>query len=348
MNVNVIFNMAAILGLAVAGFGVFWIVQMVSRNDSVRGGVLLTVIGVVAALVFFIMGAGVVEIQANEVGVVFNALSGELSDEPLGSGLHIIIPGIQEVTIYSIAQQEYTMSGKEGEGAVSGNDAVEALTSDGQSISLEVTILFRINPEDAEIVHREWQNRYASGLIRPAVRSVTREVIGQFEVQEIYSDKRGELGPEIEAQVQEKLDSQGLQVTDVLVRNIEFSPEYVNSIERKQIAQQEALEAEFRVKEKQQEAEQLKAVAEGDKQAAITRAQGEAEALRLVNEQLSANPALIQWLYIQNLSDNVQLILLPSNSPFLFDLETLIEQANTSLVTPSTTTEDTDTTEDSN
>jgi regulator of protease activity HflC (stomatin/prohibitin superfamily) len=345
--IEVVLNVFAILGLAIAGFGVFVIVQAMSRNDPARGGVLLTVIGVVIAFVFFVMGAGVIEIQPTEVGVVFNVLSGELSDEPLGSGLHIIIPGVQEVTIYSIAQQEYTMSGKEAEGAVKGNDAVEALTSDGQSIRLDVTILFRINPADAEIVHMNWQNRYEQGLIRPSVRAVTREVIGQFEVQEIYNQKRSELGPEIETQVQEKVAPQGLQVTDVLVRNIEFSQEYVNSIEQKQVAQQQALEAEFRVKEKQQEAEQLKAVAEGDKQAAITRAQGEAEALRLVNEQLSANPALIQWLYIQNLSDNVQLILLPSNSPFLFNIQDLVEQTGMQIGTPPVTESEADSETDS-
>ncbi len=336
--IGVVLNMAAILGLAIAGFGIFVIVQAVSRNNSARGGVLLTATGLVIAVVFFIMSAGVVEIQPTEVGVVFNVLSGKLSDEPLGSGLHIIIPGVQEVTIYSIAQQEYTMSGNEGESEEKGNNSVEALTKDGQSISLEVTILFRINPTDADIVHREWQNRYAQALIRPTVRSVTREVIGQFEVQEIYSDKRGELGPEIEAQVQEKIGRQGLQVTDVLVRNIEFSEEYVNSIEQKQVAQQEALEAEFRVKEKQQEAEQLKAVAEGDKQAAITRAQGEAEALRLINEQLADNPMLLQWRYVENLSDNVQIILIPSNSPYLFDFQALVDQADGQPVTPSVVT----------
>jgi regulator of protease activity HflC (stomatin/prohibitin superfamily) len=232
------------------------------------------------------------------------------------------------------------MSGKEGEGAISGDDAVEALTKDGQSIRLEVTILFRINPAHANIIHVEWQNRYEQGLVRPTVRSVTREVVGQFEVQEIYSEKRSELGQEIESQVQEKLESQGLQVTDVLVRNIEFSQEYVDSIERKQVAQQEALEAEFRVKEKQQEAEQLKAVAEGDKQAAITRAQGEAEALRLINEQLADNPMLLQWRYIENLSDNVQIVLLPSNSPFLFDIQSLVDQAGGQIIVPSTATEE--------
>ncbi len=143
------------------------------------------------------------------------------------------------------------MSGKVGEGAVSGDDAVEALTKDGQQIRLDVTIIFRIDPKNANIVRREWQNRYLDGLIRPNVRAATREVLGQFEVQEIYGEKRAELAVEIQTQVSAAIAPQGFEVTSVLVRNIVFSEEYVNSIEQKQVAQQQALEAQFRVEQKQ-------------------------------------------------------------------------------------------------
>ena len=51
-------------------------------------------------------------------------------------------------------------------------------------------------------------------------------------------------------------------------------------------------------------------------------AEAEAEALRLVSEQIAANPNLIPYQYVQRLSDNVGLALIPSNSPFLFDINT--------------------------
>jgi regulator of protease activity HflC (stomatin/prohibitin superfamily) len=84
----------------------------------------------------------------------------------------------------------------------------------------------------------------------------------------------------------------------------------------------------------QQEAEQARQQAQGQRDAAILRAEGvaqatilqaqaQAEALRLVSEQIAANPSLIQYQYIQNLSDQVGLILVPTNSPFLFDLASL-------------------------
>lgn len=324
-------NLIGIAGLAIAGFGVFLVTQAVSRNEPARGGVLLIVVGVVIAAVFFIMSAGVIEIQAQEVGVVFNVLSGSLSDEPLGPGLHIIIPGIQEVTIYSTAQQEYTVSGVPGEGAIRGDDAITALTEDGQNVSMDVTLIYSVDPAKAQVVHKRWQNRYVNSLIRPALRSAGRDAINQFTVEQIYGGERTALINAAQVGVRELIEPEGFLLSNVLIRNISFSPEYVASIERKQVAQQEALEAEFRVEQKRQEAEQDREEARGRADAVVIAAEGEAEGLRLINEQLAQNPLLLQWSYIENLSDDIEIVIIPSNSPYLFDLQSLTQQADISV-----------------
>ncbi len=56
--------------------------------------------------------------------------------------------------------------------------------------------------------------------------------------------------------------------------------------------------------------------------------------MALINEQLKQNPALLQWRYIENLSDNVQLILIPSNSPYLFDLQSLMDATGVTVTPP--------------
>jgi regulator of protease activity HflC (stomatin/prohibitin superfamily) len=336
-----IFSVVAIGGLAIMGFGVLLIVQSVSRNESVRLGVLLTIAGLLIAFLFFVINAGMVEVKADEVAVVFNTFSGDLQDEPLAPGLHVIIPGIQDATIYSVAQQEYTVSGSPEEGAVRGNDAVVALTQDGQRVEIDATMLFRINPADAEIVHQDWGNRYVNGLIRPALRNQVRAALTSFRVEQIYGAEHGELEQVIEQGVRDLIEPKGFQLTNVLIRNISFSDEYVASIERKQVAQQEAQEAEFRVQQRKQEAEQARQAAQGRRDAAIIEAEGEAEALRLINEQLAANPALIQWRYIEQLGDNVGLIIIPSNSPFLFDMESLTQQMGITVPQPSTSSTET-------
>lgn len=335
--IGMILNVIGIAGLAIAGFGVFMAAQAVSRNEPARGGVALTVIGVVIAAVFFIMSAGVIEVQPQEVGVIFNVLSGELSEDSLDPGLHIIIPGIQEVTIYSVAQQEYTVAGQPGEGALSGDDAIVALTQDGQEVSMDITMIFNVNPARAHIIHQRWQNRYVNGLVRPILRSETREALTEFRVEEIYSGDRTALVNSIEESISQSIAPEGLMLSSIQIRNIQFSPEYVASIERKQVAQQEALEAEFRVEERRQEAEQAREAARGEADAARIRAEGEAEALRLINEQLAQNPALIQWRYVDELSENIQMMIIPSNSPFLFDLEQLTEATGQVPATTTTT-----------
>jgi regulator of protease activity HflC (stomatin/prohibitin superfamily) len=86
-----------------------------------------------------------------------------------------------------------------------------------------------------------------------------------------------------------------------------------------------------------QEAERLREEAKGEKDAAITRAEGEAEAakiraegeseaLRLVNKVLTGNPDLIQYKYIEKLGPNIEVMLLPANSPYLLDLQSLTNQ----------------------
>ncbi|HML24606.1 MAG TPA: prohibitin family protein [Aggregatilinea sp.] len=331
-----VLSVVAIAGLALAGFGVFMIVQALQRNQNARSGAVLTVIGVLVAVVFFVLNSGLVEVKANEVGVVFNVLSGDLSETPIGPGLHVIIPGIQEVTIYSTAQQEYTMSGDTNEGAIQGDDAVTALTQDGQQVRIDVTVLYRINPASVNQLHLSWQNRYQDGLVRATVRNQVRGSLTQFRVEEIYGTEHDRLQTQIEDGVRKLVEDDGLEVINVLIRNITFSPEYVAAIEQKQVAQQQAQEAEFRVQQREQEAEQQRALARGDADAARIRAEGETAALELINQQLSQNPLLIQWRYVETLSDNVQMILLPSNSPFLFDIQSLTEQAGIQM--PSTST----------
>jgi regulator of protease activity HflC (stomatin/prohibitin superfamily) len=143
-----------------------------------------------------------------------------------------------------------------------------------------------------------------------------------------------QLAQAIQGGVRGKLEAEGFQVTDVLIRNIAFSEEYVKAIDQKQVAQQQAQEAEFRVKEKEQEAAQARAVAQGEADAFRIRAEGEAQALNLINEQLGKNPLLLQWRYVEQLAPDVKLIIIPSNSPYLFDLQQLMQQAETATPAP--------------
>lgn len=337
MGISSVFSLFALFGFLLLIGGVALIVLSSSQGRPPRGGFLMASIGLVIGLVFSVISQSVVIVQPNEIAVVFNTLTGKL-EEPRRAGTNLVLPVVQQAVIYPIDQQEYTMSGISGEGALTGDDAVRARTTDGQEVQMDVTILYSINSEgeNVNIIHQRWQNRYEDDFIRPTTRGFIRDVVSQFRADEIYGLQRTEMEDSIQSALANRMAEEGLLMSDLLVRDINFSQQFTEAIERAQIAEQDANQARLRVQQIQQEAEQARAQAEGARDAEIARAEGsaqsivlraraEAEGLRLVSEQIAANPALIQYQYVQNLSDNVSLVLVPSTSPFLFDFQSLAD-----------------------
>lgn len=325
MNFGSLLQIVAILALGVGILGVAYAFTLASQGRSARGGVLLALVGFVAGVVLFIVSSGILIVQPARAAVIVNVLSGELENPARAPGTSIIIPGLQEFIIYPTDQQEYTMSGIAREGRIQGDDAVEALTVDGQEVRLDITVLYRVERADVNQIHLNWQSRYESDFIRPTVRAVARDVVSQFEAEAIYGLQREALGGQISQQVGVRMREQGLTLTSLLVRQIDFNDAFAQSIEEKQIEaqrlQRARTEAERVRTEAGGQADAAEEAARGRANARKIEAEAEAEALRVISAQIAANPNLIQYLYVANLSDNVNFALLPSDSPFIFNVD---------------------------
>jgi regulator of protease activity HflC (stomatin/prohibitin superfamily) len=325
MNFGGLLGIIAVLAFGIGILGVAFSFTLASQGRSARSGVVLALFGFAAGIVLFIVSSGILIVQPARAAVIVNVLSGELEDPARAPGTSIIIPGLQEYIIYQTDQREYTMSGISSEGRLQGNDAVEALSADGQEVRLDITVLYRIERGDVNQIHLNWQNRYEGDFIRPTVRAVARDVVSQFEAEAIYGEKREQLGNQIEAVVGEQMIGEGLTLTALLVRQIEFTDAFSQSIEEKQIEEQRLLrartEAERVRTEASGQADGAEEAARGRANARLIEAQAEAEALRVISDQIAANPNLIQYLYVANLSDNVSFALLPSNAPFIFNVD---------------------------
>jgi regulator of protease activity HflC (stomatin/prohibitin superfamily) len=325
MNFGSILQVVAILAFGVGILGVAFTFTLASQGRSARGGVLLALVGFVGGIVLFVVSSGILIVPPARSAVIVNVLSGELEDPARAPGTSIIIPGLQEFIVYPTDQQEYTMSGISSEGRIQGNDAVEALTVDGQEIRLDITVLYRIDRQDVNFIHLNWQNRYESDFIRPTVRAVARDVVSQFEAEAIYGLEREALTGQISELVSERLLEQGLTLTSFLVRQIGFNDAFRVSIEEKQIEEQKLQRARTEAERVRTEASGLadgaEEAARGRANARLIEAQAEAEALRVISDQIAANPNLIQYLYVANLADNVTFALLPANAPFIFNVD---------------------------
>jgi regulator of protease activity HflC (stomatin/prohibitin superfamily) len=332
MGVATIVRVFSVLSWLLVFASIGFAVYAVARRGRTRLGVGMIAGAVVVAILLSTVSSGLVFIQPQERGVVISALQPNgYRTQALQPGLRWIIPFFESVERYSIARETYTMSQTAAEGQLAGDDSIAARTADGQEVFIDASVIYSINPARVVDVHIIWQSRFTDGLIRPQTRGVIRDVASQFGVEEIYSTRRQDFTAQVEAQLTALLDENGLMLNDFVLRNITFTPEYAASIEQKQIAEQEVQRAVFVVQQRQQEAEQLRAQAQGLADAAVIAAEGEAqailieaeaqsEALRLLGEGLASNPDLVQYTYVQNLSDNVELMLVPANSPYLFPL----------------------------
>lgn len=335
MNVaEMLRSMAAVMWVVALGVVALGVVRA-SRGRGVRplAGLLIAVL--VAALVLTSVGAGLVFIRPEERGVVLSAVTpGGFRPAALQPGLHWVVPFFETVVLYPISRQTYTMSIAPSEGAIIGDDSVAARTADGQEVLVDASVIFAVDPARVIDVHIQWQHRYANELVRPQVRGIMRDAVSQFGVEQIVTSRRQEMVDGIRRVLAERLDDNGLVLVDFVLRNITFSPEYAASVEQKQIAEQQAQQAAFVVEQRRQEAEQARQVAQGPADAAVIAAEGRAEArlieaeaearaLEMLAAALRDNPEVLTFEYIQKLAPGIQVMLVPSNTPFLLPLPTL-------------------------
>lgn len=344
MNVASIVQILAGLSWMVVVGAVIFAGMTMARKGKLGGIIALVVGAVIAAVVLNVTAAGLVFVQPEERGVVISALQPQgYRTEALEPGLRWVVPFFENVRTYQISRQTYTMSSATGEGQVQGDDSVRARTKDGQEVLIDTSVIYAVDPAQVIQLHIRWQNRYQDELVRPVARGVIRDAASQYGVEEIVSSKRAEMEQTITEQLASRFKTNNLELVQFVLRDIRFSPEYAAAVEQKQIAEQQAQQAAFVVQQKRQEAEQARQVAQGKADAAVIAAKGEAEsrliqadaeakALQLIASALKENPDLLQYTYVQKLGPNVQVMLVPSNSPYLFQLP----QAPTA---PTTTTE---------
>lgn len=306
---------------------------MAKQNFPDRGRTSrLIAIGVIVVVVLFILASTFVFVPPQTSAVVISYLApGGYRKQPLQSGLHVIIPLVEHLEKYSISKQTYTMSSVTGEGQLEDDDSIRARTKDGQEVFIDASVIYSIDPTKVIDLHINWQDRFEDGVVRPAARGIIRDVASQYGVEEIVSTKRGELEQLITNLMAEKLAENDLLLSDFVLRDIHFSEEYAAAVEQKQIAEQQAQQADLVIAQKKAEAEQARQIAQGQADAAVIAAKGEAEALLIqaqaeaqANQLLSQSitPALVQYQYVLKLAPGVETIFVPSGNQFILPLPT--------------------------
>lgn len=290
-------------------------------------------------IVISLLSAAIVFIDPTQVGVVVSLIApGGVRPQPLRAGLHLIIPVLENEVKYPISWQTYTMSGSPLEGQMKGDDSIRARTSDGQEVRIDSSIIFRINQEQVVTLHIDWQARYLTDFVRPVIRGIVRTQVSQFTVKEVNSSARRDLETTLERLLRDEFSAKGLLVDQFLLRDITFTDQYATAVEEKQVA----LEGQDRTLHEAQQmrnlaegqrdkmkleaagrSEQLQLESEGKAKAITNEAEAQSKALKLIGEALAQNPNLLTYEYIAKLSPNIRAMLVPNNAPFILPLADL-------------------------
>jgi regulator of protease activity HflC (stomatin/prohibitin superfamily) len=213
-----------------------------------------------AVLVGILVVSSIRVVPAGFVGV--RVTFGEVSDTVLGSGLHFV-PFYSHIVRYDSRIRNYTMSAAHSEGNVQGNDAVQAASSDQLMLQVDVTVLYRIDGQQAPWIHQNLGVRYEDAIIRPKARESVRNAVAQFTGMEAYATKRAELKTVIQQMLTSELTAYAVNVDEVNLRDVNPPQEVVNAISAKATAMQDAERMRFVLQKTEQEAKVKVAEAEG-------------------------------------------------------------------------------------
>jgi len=302
-----------LIGGALAVLGIALLIQGI-QNQAPKAR-LAGASGILAGAALAFLSYAFVIIPAGNVGVVFNVFGG-VQDRELGEGFHIVLPVLQQVTVYDVRQQELTL-------ATSTGDQINARSSEGLDIGIDVTVLYQVDGSEAAALHQDIGPSYVNVRVRPEIRSAVRDGIAEYNAADLISAQRSELQRNLETALGDSLASDNILILGVLLRDVRIPTLITDAIEEKQAAEQQVEVEENRRRQAEIAAQRRVIEAEGERDAAIARATGEAEAIRLRAEALRGNPDLIQLEFAQRLAPSVQTIMLPTDGNFLLDVRQL-------------------------
>lgn len=277
----------------------------------------------VAAVIVFVLWVGahtaltaLKPIEAGSVGVVYQF--GEIVGQK-GEGLQFIAPW-QELRTESIKVQRKRF------------DNISGFSRETQDVIVSTTLNYRVDPAAVQQLYRTVGPNWFDTLVEPRINQFFKAETVKYNTVDIAPNRE-----QIRVDVQAKLDADlrqfSITVEDLLIDNIDFTSEFKQSIEEKQIAAQNALREQERISQRQAEAQQGIESAKGEAEQERERARGSADAIRIRAEaQAEANRLLdasltaqvIQWLAVDKLADDLDIALLPSGQGVIIDPATLL------------------------
>lgn len=207
-----------------------------------------------------------VTIDAGHRGVLFKRFAGglDMASEPYDQGFHVIAPW-NKLYVYDVRinQAEAKM---------------QVLSKNGLNITIDVSYRYQPTPSKLAFLHNEVGSDYQRNIVIPDLKAATREIIGKYLPEELYSSKRETIQTEIFERTRDAITKKHIILDAVLIKDIGLPATVKEAIEEKLEAEQTALKFEYILDQERQEAERK-----------VIEAEAKSKANDLLNKSLTEN-----------------------------------------------------------
>ena len=223
------------------------------------------------ALVVIILATSLFyEIPAGNIGVVLRFGAVERVSYP---GINVKLPFVERVVLMNVRTQK---------------DEVQAtaMSENLQVVTSLIAVNYHLDGTRAKEVFESVGSDYTNIIVAPAIQNTFKAVTAQFSAEELIT-KRDEVRLLAEEELTKQLGPYFIVVENFNIVNFDFSTEYQQAIEAKQVAQQQV-----------ETSKQKLAQAEIDAQTVIAQAKGQADAQKALNQTGALTPEYLQYLFL--------------------------------------------------
>lgn len=242
-------------------------------------------------------------VEPGHRGLIFDRVQG-IKSNVIGEGAHVYIPILQNPIIMDVRTQPRVISTVTG-------------TKDLQRVNISLRVLSKPDEAALPMLYKDLGQDYRDRILPPIGNEVLKSVVAQYNADQLLT-LRDQVSREIRENLHNRCEKYNLQLDDISITHINFSKEFAKSIEDKQVAEQMAERQKFVVAKSEQE-----------KLATIIRAEGDAEAAKLVSDSIKSHgKGLIELHRItaaahiaEALAKNPNVSYLPHNQNMLLNLQ---------------------------
>jgi len=249
-------------------------------------------------------------VDGGERALMFDAITGKgVHDKVYGEGIHFRFPKLYEPIIFSIRLNPIV---------------IETKTSarDLQIVNITVRILERPDEENLKKLYLDQRQNYAQKILPNLTHETIKAVLAKYNPDQLIT-QRENVSLEIRQGLVNRAKEFNIIISDVAIINFEFSKEYRQAIENKQVSQQMAERAKFIVMKSEEE-----------RKITVIRAEAESESARLFNEAIKEYGNAFMELkklesaeaIIGNLVSNDKIMFIPNSTNMLYKIWVILSR----------------------